>query len=59
VGEDNLSECEAFGPEPTLPDSPGYFWYGIHSAEILFLLLGRGCQSVRTLTAGQCASLFE
>lgn len=42
--------CEAYGPAPILPDYPGYFWYGIHSAEILFLLLGTGCQSVRTIT---------
>lgn len=42
--------CEAYGPAPILPDYPGYFWYGIHSAEILFLLLGVGCQSVRTIT---------
>jgi predicted dehydrogenase len=42
--------CEAYGPAPILPDYPGYFWYGIHGAEILFLLMGEGCQSVRTLT---------
>jgi hypothetical protein len=48
-GADNLA-CEAYGPAPILPDYPGYFWYGIHGAEILFLLMGTGCQSVRTLT---------
>ena len=46
----DILACEAFGPTPILPDYPGYFWYGIHSAEILFLLMGGGCQSVRTLT---------
>ena len=46
----DILACEAFGPAPILPDYPGYFWYGIHSAEMLFLLMGGGCQSVRTLT---------
>ncbi len=48
-----LLACEVYGPTPVLPDYPGYFWYGIHSAEILFLLMGSGCQSVRTLTTEQ------
>jgi predicted dehydrogenase len=46
---DQFFACEAFGPMPILPDYPGYFWYGIHCAEILFLLLGVGCQSVRVV----------
>lgn len=50
---DDILACEAYGPAPILPDYPGYFWYGIHGAEILFLLMGAGCQSVRTLAAGQ------
>jgi hypothetical protein len=49
----DILACEAYGPAPILPDYPGYFWYGIHSAEILFLLMGGGCQSVRTLSADQ------
>jgi len=45
--------CEAHGPTPLLADYPGYFWYGIHAAEMLFLLMGRGCQSVRVLAGEQ------
>ena len=48
---DDILACEAYGPTPILADYPGYFWYGIHSAEILFLLLGKDCQTVSTLTA--------
>jgi predicted dehydrogenase len=39
--------CEAFGPAALLDDYPGLFWYGIHSAEILFSLMGAGCEAVR------------
>jgi hypothetical protein len=41
--------CEAFGPAVLLEDFPGLFWYGIHSAEILFSMLGPGCRSVRCI----------
>lgn len=48
VGETAVS-CEAFGPAAILGDYPGLFWYGIHSAEMLFAMMGTGCESVRTL----------
>ncbi len=38
--------CHAFGPMAILDDFPGYFWYGIHSAEVLYAKMGKGCQSV-------------
>jgi hypothetical protein len=47
-GKDVLA-CEAFGHAPLLDDFPGLFWYGVHSAEILFALMGAGCASVRCL----------
>ena len=49
--QDEILACEAYGPMPILPDYPGYFWYGIHSAEILFLLMGGGCQTVQSLAS--------
>lgn len=44
-GEEVLG-CEAFGPMAILDDFPGLFWYGIHSAEILFSKMGTGCVEV-------------
>lgn len=42
-----ISSCVAFGPATLLSDYPGLFWYGIHSAEILYSFMGVGCKSVR------------
>ena len=41
--------CEAFGPAVLLEDFPGLFWYGIHSAEMLFAKMGSGCRRVRCI----------
>ncbi len=41
-----IKGCQAFGPAAILPDYPGYFWYGVHSAEVLFSKMGTGCISV-------------
>ena len=35
--------AEGFGPLAFLPDYRDYFWYGIHTAEIVYRYLGRGC----------------
>ncbi len=42
--------AEAFGPAPILSDYPGLYWYGVHAAEILFTLLGAGCERVRCVS---------
>lgn len=39
--------AEVHGKVPLLDDYPGYFWYGVHSAEILYSVLGTGCEQVK------------
>jgi hypothetical protein len=54
AGEAATHSCETFGPMAVLEDYPGYMWYGIHSAEMLYASLGRGCQRVRTVSMPDC-----
>ncbi len=42
--------ADAFGPMEFFPDYRDYFWYGIHSAELLFSFMGSGCESVQTFS---------
>ncbi len=45
--------CEARGPCSLEPHHPDLFWYGIHGVEILFTIMGTGCETVaRTHTDG-------
>ncbi|MEW5975037.1 MAG: Gfo/Idh/MocA family oxidoreductase [Acidobacteriota bacterium] len=38
--------CHTFGPSPTEPHHPDLMWYGIHAVELLFTVMGPGCESV-------------
>jgi hypothetical protein len=50
VGE--ILGCDAYGPCSLEEHHPDLFWYGIHGVEILFTIMGSGCESVsRTQTA--------
>lgn len=39
--------CEAWSPAHLEPHHPDLFWYGIHGVEILYTVMGPGCESVR------------
>lgn len=41
----------AFSPCETEPHHPDLFWYGIHGVEMLYALLGAGCESVTRVHA--------
>jgi hypothetical protein len=38
--------CLAFGPASLDPGNPGLFHYGIHAVEVLYTVMGPGCQRV-------------
>src|SRR5262249_17819967 len=38
--------CDAYGPCSLEPNHPDLFWYGVHGVEILFTIMGTGCESV-------------
>jgi len=40
---------DTYSPGPTHPENPGLFNYGIHGVEMLYALMGPGCNSVRCI----------
>jgi predicted dehydrogenase len=38
--------ADTFSPATIEPHHPDFFWYGIHGVEILFTVMGAGCESV-------------
>lgn len=41
---------DAYGPMAIQPTQPGYFWYGIHTVEMVFAVLGKDCVDVSVTT---------
>lgn len=48
--EETVGCCDAFGPMAFLSDYRDYFWYGIHSADLLYRFMGKGCATVRAIS---------
>ncbi len=45
--------CDAWSPCSLEPHHPDLFWYGVHGVEILYTIMGTGCQTVtRVSTQG-------
>jgi predicted dehydrogenase len=49
-GEAPVTGAECFGPIEFVPTQPGWYWYGIHTVEVLYALLGQGCVSVTAVS---------
>ncbi|MGH9175304.1 MAG: Gfo/Idh/MocA family protein, partial [Vicinamibacterales bacterium] len=41
-----ILSCDAYSPASLEPTHPDLYWYGIHGVEILFTVMGTGCESV-------------
>ncbi|HEX6927381.1 MAG TPA: Gfo/Idh/MocA family oxidoreductase [Longimicrobiaceae bacterium] len=46
-----VTGADAFSPATLEPTHPDLFWYGIHGVEILFAVMGTGCETVSRLHA--------
>jgi predicted dehydrogenase len=42
--------ADCFGPMDMVDTQPGYFWYGIHTIEMLYAILGCGSQHVTSVS---------
>ena len=49
-GTGNVTGAEAYSPAHREEHHPDLFWYGVHGVEILFTVMGTGCQSVKRTT---------
>jgi predicted dehydrogenase len=43
--------CDVFSPCSTEPHHPDLFWYGVHGVEMLYSLMGTGCETVSRVDA--------
>lgn len=46
VEQSRITGADCYGPIEFTPTQPGYYWYGIHSVDVLYRILGPGCRSV-------------
>jgi virulence factor len=50
----SMTGVQVFGPAHASPLNRGLFHYGIHIAETMFALMGRGCERITALTSEDC-----
>ncbi|MFH1716281.1 MAG: Gfo/Idh/MocA family oxidoreductase [Planctomycetota bacterium] len=46
--------CDAFSPCSLEEHHPDLYWYGVHGVEMLFAVMGPGCESVRRVQTKDC-----
>jgi len=46
-GFGEVKRCTAWSPMHIEPHHPDMFWYGIHGVEVLFTIMGPGCETVQ------------
>jgi predicted dehydrogenase len=46
----DITGAFAYSPEHLEPSHTDLFWYGIHGVEILYTIMGAGCQSLKRIT---------
>lgn len=47
-----IQGADIYGPITLIQALPGFFWYGVHSAEGLYAALGKGCEEVHAFRSG-------
>ncbi|MDT8301728.1 MAG: Gfo/Idh/MocA family oxidoreductase [Sedimentisphaerales bacterium] len=52
VGE--VLGCDAFSPCSLEEHHPDLYWYGVHGVEMLFTIMGTGCETVRRVQTPNC-----
>ena len=52
VGE--VLGCDVFSPCSLEEHHPDLYWYGVHGVEMLFTVMGTGCESVRRVQTENC-----
>ncbi|GAA0137233.1 Gfo/Idh/MocA family oxidoreductase [Paenibacillus sp. YSY-4.3] len=52
VGQGDIIGADVYGPMPFVQGQEDYFWYGIHTVEMLFAIMGYGCRQVHTICSG-------
>ncbi|MHA6484900.1 Gfo/Idh/MocA family protein [Paenibacillus sp. strain BS8-2] len=48
-GREQIIGMDCYGPMALQETQPGLFWYGIHTVDMLFSALGKGCVEVRSV----------
>jgi predicted dehydrogenase len=41
-----VTGADCYGPMPVVPTQPPLFWYGVHTVETLYAIMGKGCVKV-------------